>query len=528
MRRNFALLAATAALCAVTATVALATASGTGPDGALVCTSPTDAPAIDAILRTAGSPLAGQGAAFVAAGVANAIDPRLLVAIAAQETSLETYGPAQSIHNAFGMGPGIAYVTDAAGIRAAAENLAQNYVAQGITTIPAIAARWAPLGASNDPGGLNASWSSGVGQFFQALGGNPDLPVMLAAQPASCGTGSTATVTVKPLGATGYTMIQGPNDPGGTHGAAFNLAGGSYNWQSIWAVDLGVPVGTPVYATFTGTIITVHSGGTGRFAGIGVGLDSGRGMAAYYAHLSTVRVHPGQTVTAGQVIGATGEANGVAHLHFALGRSYGNGDPSNGLDPRPFLAHAAVSAAAAQAGLRLSLAPTSRPSGLALGTGTPVVIMWGGNTPQITGTGPGAGDTPGTTTPATIPGFAFPLAVRPGGVVHYASPDCSHHEFCTVVLHTHSGTPVVAAASGTLVAPSDADRARGVAFWIQTAAGLIAYGPLSSYDNGIVSGATVTAGQPLGMSGPTLEIGWMQDGVSVNPWPLLTAVRPTN
>ena len=528
MRRNIALLAAAATLCGVTGAVALATASGSGPDGVLVCTSPTDAHAIDAMLAQAGSPLAGNGATFVAAGVANGIDPRLLVAIATQETSLETYGPAQAIHNAFGMGPGIAYSSDADAIRAAAENLARNYVADGITTIPAIAAKWAPVGAANDPGGLNDSWSSGVSQFFRALGGNPDLPVVLAAQPDSCGATAAAMVTVKPLGAAKYTLIQGPDDPGGTHGAAFNLAGGSYNWQSIWAVDLGVRVGTPVYATFTGKIITVHSGETGRFAGIAVGLDSGRGLAAYYAHLSAVRVHPGQLVTAGQLIGATGSADGVAHLHFALGRSYADGNPSNGLDPRPFIAHAAVSAAVAEERLHLAIAPTGHPSGLALGTGTPVVTVWGGNTPQITGTGPGAGDTPGTTTPATIPGFAFPLAVRPGGQVRYAAPDCSHHEFCTVILHAHAGTPVVAATAGTLLAPSDADRTRGIAFWIQTSAGLVAYGPLAGYDHGIVSGASVRAGQPLGISGPTLEIGWMQDGVSVNPWPLLTAVRPTD
>jgi hypothetical protein len=528
MHRKLAVLAAAATLtgAAGLAAVAVAAADTGGTSGGFTCVAPTDARSLDVLLRDAGSPLAGQGATFVAAGVANGIDPRLLVAIAAQETALETYGPAQDIHNAFGMGPGIRYTSDAAGIRAAAENLARNYVADGLGTIPAIAAKWAPLGASNDPGGLNASWTSGVSNFFRSLGGNPDVPVVLAAQPATC-TGTPAPlVTVKPLGAAHATLIQGPDDRGGTHDPAFNLAGGSYNWQSIWAVDLGVPVGTPVYAVVTGKIITVHSGGVGRFAGIGVGLDSGRGIAAYYAHLNAVRVHPGQTVTAGQIIGATGEANGVAHLHFALGRSYADGTPSNGLDPRPFIANAAVSAAVV--GLRPATAGPHGTSVLPEGSGTPVVTVWGGNAPRVVGPGPGGGNTPGTATPATIAGFAFPLAVRPGGIVRYAAPNCSHHEFCTVVLHAHNATAVVAAASGTLLAPSTTDRSRGIAFWIRTPDGDIAYGPLAGYAPGVVSGASVTAGQLLGTSGPTLEIGWVQYGVSVNPWPLLTAVRPTN
>ncbi len=529
MRRQLVLLAAAATLCGATGVASLAAAAGGGsPDGALTCVGSTDARGLDAILHTAGSPLSGQGATFVSAGVGAGIDPRLLVAIAAQETMLETYGPAQAIHNAFGMGPGIAYPSDAAGIDAAAANLARSYIADGVTTIPAIAQKWAPPGATNDPGNLNGSWPSGVGQFFRELGGNPDAPVLLTAQPTACvGTAAQTMVTVKPLGAARASLIQGPADRGGTHDPAFNLAGGSYNWQSIWAVDLGVPVGTPVYAVFSGRIVTVHSGGTGRFAGIGVGLESGRGLAAYYAHLSGVRVAPGQSVAAGQQIGTTGAANGVAHLHFALGRSYANGDPSNGLDPRPFIAQAAVSATAATVQLR-SDAATPRDL-TPLGSGTPVVTAWGGNTPTVTGAGPANGNTPGTTTPATVTGFDFPLAIRPGGKVRYVAPNCANHVFCAVALHAHAGTVVVAAAGGTLEAASAADRSHGVGFWIRTPdSGRLAYGPLATYAHGILPGATVTSGEQLGTTAGALTLGWTQYGVSVNPWPLLTAVRPTD
>ncbi len=53
----------------------------------------------------------------------------------------------------------------------------------------------APVGASNDPQGLNAGWSDGVGTFFAALGGDPMLPVLTTAQnpaPTCAPAGSTA------------------------------------------------------------------------------------------------------------------------------------------------------------------------------------------------------------------------------------------------------------------------------------------------------------------------------------------------
>jgi len=536
MRRKFVLLAASAALCGVSGAVTLAASAATTPTGpvsgganaALTCVRPTDAQGIDAILTAAGSPLAGQGTTFVNDGVQAGIDPRLLVAIAAQETMLETYGPAQPIHNPFGLGPGLAFASDAAAIATAAQNLASNYIADGLTSIPEIAAKWAPPGASNDPGGLNLNWPSDVSRYYQTLGGDPSQPVTLISQTANCGT-TTATMTadaplieIKPLGAVAATMIQGPAQPGGTHDPQFNLANGSYNWQSIWAVDLGVPIGTPVYAAFTGTIITVHSGQTGRFAGINVGLDSGRGLAAYYAHLSQVDVTPGQTVVAGQRIGATGAANGVDHLHFALGRSYADGSPSNGLNPLPFLAAASPTVQAAELKLA-TVAP------LAAGSGTPIVTVWGGNTPQTLGPGAAGGNAPGTATPATISPFAFPVAQPSGGQVRYVAPACTVGASCQVEIATPSGADVVAATPGTLVAATPAERAAGIAFWIDTpTAGRIGYGPLASYAAGIAPGATVTVGQPLGTSAGSVAFAWDNGGVAINPWPLLTAVRPSD
>jgi hypothetical protein len=82
---------------------------------------------------------------------------------------------------------------------------------------------------------------------------------------------------------------------------------------------------------------------------------------------------------------------------------------------------------------------------------------------------------------------------------------------------------------GTLEGASPAERAEGIAFWIATpSSGRIGYGPLASYNPGIVAGATVTIGEPLGLSGGALAIALERGPVAINPWPLLTAVRPSN
>lgn len=115
----------------------------------------------------------------------------------------------------------------------------------------------------------------------------------------------------------------------GTHSKAFNAAGGSNNWQSENAVDIAVPVGTPVYAKEPGTLGNTGSLGLGgRFAGLRVNLV-GRANSYYYAHLSKLApgIRQGVRVQAGQLLGYTGSANGVAHLHYAVQR----GDPRGAL-----------------------------------------------------------------------------------------------------------------------------------------------------------------------------------------------------
>lgn len=164
---------------------AFAMGSPADPKASLSCVQPLDAAGIDRILTDAGSPLAGQGATFVNASAAVGIDPRAVVAIAGHETILMTYGPAAAIHNPFGIGPGHVFVDDGAAITEAANLLATSYVGEGRTTLQAISGKWAPVGAANDPGNLNGSWTAGVGTLYARLGGDPQAPITLNAQTAN-------------------------------------------------------------------------------------------------------------------------------------------------------------------------------------------------------------------------------------------------------------------------------------------------------------------------------------------------------
>jgi prophage tail gpP-like protein/murein DD-endopeptidase MepM/ murein hydrolase activator NlpD len=107
------------------------------------------------------------------------------------------------------------------------------------------------------------------------------------------------------------------------------------NWQSDNALDISAAFGTPVYAVHSGHVgnygvlpgtghpIVQSPGESGdRFAGNRINII-GANQSSYYAHLS--RMNPlvtqyGLYVKAGTLLGWSGIANGVKHLHFAVER----------------------------------------------------------------------------------------------------------------------------------------------------------------------------------------------------------------
>lgn len=89
-----------------------------------------------------------------------------------------------------------------------------------------------------------------------------------------------------------------------------------------YGIDLAMPTGEPIYASFDGTVrISKYNSSYGNL----VVIRHDNGMETYYAHLSRRHVSPGQEVKAGEVIGLcgnTGRSYG-SHLHFEI-RYLGN------------------------------------------------------------------------------------------------------------------------------------------------------------------------------------------------------------
>jgi murein DD-endopeptidase MepM/ murein hydrolase activator NlpD/prophage tail gpP-like protein len=86
------------------------------------------------------------------------------------------------------------------------------------------------------------------------------------------------------------------------------------NWESNNAYDVGVPIGTSIYALEGGEV------------GPNIGIQSSRPKDGnrltvgryWYAHLSSLSVRAGQNVDKGQLLGKSGASqNGAAHLHVA-------------------------------------------------------------------------------------------------------------------------------------------------------------------------------------------------------------------
>jgi LysM repeat protein len=89
-------------------------------------------------------------------------------------------------------------------------------------------------------------------------------------------------------------------------------------WYGHPAIDIGVPDGTPLYASDTGTV--TWAGWNVYGYGNLIVINHGNGYETYYGHLSGINVYPGQVVNQGQHIGATGNTGRSSgpHLHLEI------------------------------------------------------------------------------------------------------------------------------------------------------------------------------------------------------------------
>jgi murein DD-endopeptidase MepM/ murein hydrolase activator NlpD len=88
------------------------------------------------------------------------------------------------------------------------------------------------------------------------------------------------------------------------------------------AIDVGAPEGTPVWAMADGKVLVAKNGYNGGYGNFIV-INHVNGTQTLYAHLSKIRVSPGQSIKKGQTIGNVGHTGHVSgptgnHLHFEI------------------------------------------------------------------------------------------------------------------------------------------------------------------------------------------------------------------
>ncbi|MFE2107532.1 peptidoglycan DD-metalloendopeptidase family protein [Kitasatospora sp. NPDC059463] len=146
-------------------------------------------------------------------------------------------------------------------------------------------------------------------------------PAAPAAKPAVQTTVAPVTATPVVAATSGYVApLANPK-----LGTAYGVAGSMWSSGHHTGADFVASTGTPLRAVANGTVVKAGNGGA---YGNEVEIKLADGKYAQYAHLSSIGVKVGQTVTAGQQIGLSGATGNVTgpHLHFEIrtGSEYGS------------------------------------------------------------------------------------------------------------------------------------------------------------------------------------------------------------
>ncbi len=119
---------------------------------------------------------------------------------------------------------------------------------------------------------------------------------------------------------------EGDSSSGGGGNFRKPIGVGCYNGYHWYAIDCPTSIGSAVRASAGGVVVTADSSGYNGGYGDTILIRHPGGWETRYAHLSSVNVVPGQSVSAGQVIAAsgnTGRSTGP-HLHFEIIDPRGN------------------------------------------------------------------------------------------------------------------------------------------------------------------------------------------------------------
>ena len=117
--------------------------------------------------------LADKGSTIVSIGNKYGVDPAFLAAVLHHESGngtssaiINRNNPGGIMDASTGWSTLKSFSTLDEGIEYTASNLKKNYLEQGLTTISKIGAKYAPVGAANDPRGLNNYWTSNVSTLY--------------------------------------------------------------------------------------------------------------------------------------------------------------------------------------------------------------------------------------------------------------------------------------------------------------------------------------------------------------------------
>ena len=158
-------------------------------------------------------------------------------------------------------------------------------------------------------------------------------------QGSSSNSGSTAsTAPVASAPASGG-MFQRPAS--GRLSQGWGPASGANGYSFHNGLDIAGPVGTPIYAAQTGTVLRAGWGGAYGNHVMIAHVINGQVWTTVYAHMSSVSVSAGQRVSQGQNLGgmgSTGNSTG-SHLHFEIhrgGYSYSSSSAGSTVNPASF------------------------------------------------------------------------------------------------------------------------------------------------------------------------------------------------
>lgn len=230
------------------------------------------------------------------------IDPVLFATIAMHETGWGTSNAVINLNNPGGlMGSGglMRFETLEDGMRVMARTINNHVNERGATTLEALRDIYAPLGADNDPTGLNHNWVPAVTSIANQFGGltmNCDMFEGELGMPIDA-----PVIVTSPFG-----IRRNPTGSG---------------YQMHVGIDFGQPTGSAIRASLDGEIVFV------KYSNIGYGnqiiIQHDGEMWTQYAHLDEILVEVGDEVIEGELIGtmgSTGNSTGP-HLHFGMKRS---------------------------------------------------------------------------------------------------------------------------------------------------------------------------------------------------------------